>query len=246
MKLKNSTCGSCLFHTRDKVFAQPCHKMGKVSSSVSCGSFMPNGFDLAVSEMDALTSISSNIHNMSGRDLKILGALLLREESTRRYGYKFHQKVYIRIQGAAGANYVSNFVTARVVLADKESVRVVSESGKICVTLMNEKDSHTIYTAARFAEIRSKMFQEKKFVDPSIAAHAARRESIITEGIPTLDKAFKAGDLMKLTAKRRLKVENLTDFERFVARLSKGHTPIVKKSKSKNTSEALTFDYANV
>lgn len=161
-------CGSCLFLERERTFETPCIAQGRLPTSKACGSYKPNAYLLvgATLKNDRVEKLADAIHGMTGVELQALGALMHAERTTRKYGWRFHQKVYVRISGSSDRNYLSNFVSGRVLFADKETVRVIGENGKTCLTLINEKTGTTLYTVERFNEIRAKMLEANNRKDP--------------------------------------------------------------------------------
>ena len=172
---KNLSCGSCLFLNRDRIFEKKCSELGRLPSSKSCGSYVPDAFLLAGSQekVNRLKLVSSAIHGMSLTEIQSLAALLHAEKSTRKAGWTFYQRVIVRYSGSSSSNYFSNFAVGFVVYADKDVVRIVGKSGAMMLTAMNIKDSDTVYTLERFKPIAAEMTAKKKFVDStsSCASH---------------------------------------------------------------------------
>jgi len=69
------------------------------------------------------------ISNYGVNELNALASLLLKEKQTRKFGYHFYQKVYVRLQGQVKNNYFSNFVVGHILDATKENVRIVGFNG---------------------------------------------------------------------------------------------------------------------
>lgn len=156
---------------------------------------------------------------MSPNDLQILAAMLLNEKRTRRAGYSFMQKVYIRIAGTSGRNYLNNFVMGYVLDADKAQVRIVSESGQTAVTL--PKGSPSLYTIEQFEPIRAEILANRRWVDPAVKADESRIASRI---ISNLDQADVRGTLdTKNTRRKKIKkVKQTEDLVTFVAKMTRG------------------------
>lgn len=161
-------CGSCLFLEKERTFETPCIAQGRLPTSKACGSYKPNAYLLVGNTLknDRVEKLADAIHGMTATELQALGALMHAERTTRKYGWRFHQKVYVRIAGSSDRNYLNNFVSGRVLFADKETVRVIGENGKTCLTLINEKTGTTLYTVERFNEIRAQMLEANKRKDP--------------------------------------------------------------------------------
>lgn len=220
--VKALNCGSCANLNREKVFEAKCSELGKIPTSRACRSHAPDAFTMIQDQETRLTSLVDMgrvFRRMSPNDLQILAAMLLNEKRTRRAGYSFMQKVYIRIAGASGKNYLSNFVMGYVLDADKEQVRIVSESGQTAVTL--PKGSPSLYTIEQFEPIREEIFANKRWVDQDAKADAARISSRI---IADLDQADVRGDLDTKNTKRKKikKVKQTEDLVTFVAKMTRG------------------------
>lgn len=182
-------------------------------------------------------SLSSLFRRMSPNDMQILAAILLKEKKTRNAGFSFMEKVYVRISGGQGRNYLHNFVLGYVLDADKESVRIISETGQTALTMPNDTSGTTLYTAEQFAPIRAEIAESGKWVDPEVTIARARMASI-----QTLDEADAAGLLETPTAARRKvkKVKKKDDLVSFVAKMNRGFI----KSRSKAGSEdEVTFSW---
>lgn len=215
------TCGSCSFLVRERTFEKKCSELGKLPSSRSCSRHSPDAFTVVQGEpkIDLITSLASNIAQMSVRDLEILAGMFLREKLTRRFGFTFFQKVYIRFQGNATDNFFSNFVIGYVLDANKDTIRVISETGKTCISVMNDSDSHTFYTAARFNPLRKLMSESRSYVDPKSIVSQVK----VTAHIAGLDDADRLNALEGPTAsKKRIKKEPREDVFGFITRMNRG------------------------
>ena len=219
-------CGSCTFREREKIFEKKCSELGKLPSARACPSHTSDAFSLINTSADksALGSLSEIIHNYGVTELNALASLLLKEKQTRRLGYHFYQKVFVRIRGQVKNNYFSNFVTGHILDASKETVRIAGFSGKnvVCVYAINEPNSSTFYTVERFQPIRQAMIEAKAFVDPELAGGevmTSLRGRIGSLGSPDYEDII---DNPTLT-KGRLKRAPKDDLVSLVAKLARGH-----------------------
>lgn len=169
---KNHQCGSCLHLTREKAFEAPCANLGKLPISKACGTFKPDLYAVAHPErqFDDLELLSSALAKMSLSQLSVLSALADRERVTRKYGYKFFQRVYVRYMGPASNNYLSNFMSARILDVDAHNIRLIGDSDyRAYIVLQHTKGrTSSLYRAAEFDVLRADMIANKKFVDPSL------------------------------------------------------------------------------
>jgi hypothetical protein len=229
---KNLNCGSCTFLNRDRTFEAPCSQLGRIPTSKACGSHAPDAFALVGNEdrITNLENVGEMMSQMSDNDLQILGAMMLREKATRKNGFHFRQKVYVRIRGASNSNYLSNFVVGYILDATKETIRVIGESGKTAISAINDKNSETVYTVQRFNKLRMEMLAAGRRVDPDILTEEERlaNKAKYTTVIP-LDDAVKEGILDK---KKKAAKDDLVSL---VSRMGKGH---LKRGKQKEESNA--------
>lgn len=240
---KALNCGSCVGLMREKVMPNLCSELGRLPSSRACKQHVPDAFTLMQdneSRILSMVDMGLVFRRMSPNDLQILAALLMNERKTRKAGFYFMQKVYIRVAGNSGRNYLSNFVMGYVLDATKEQVRVVSETSKTAVVLPNDKNSQSLYTAQQFAAIRREIGEGKKWVDPDVIAERRRvRSTVITD----LDTADAEGLLETPTAARRKikKVKQKDDLVTFVAKLNRG---VIKTQKdAANYDEEITIGW---
>lgn len=210
-------CGSCSFLTREKIFEQKCLDLGKLPSSKACRSHTADVFSLIdnYSNIDLLEALASIIHGFNASDLKILAAIALSEHITRKAGFHFFQKVYLRIKGGASEDFFSNFVSGHVLDADKERVRVVGigEERLMCVYAINDPLSHTLYKVDRFEALKEKMFQGNYF----------KAEQTVVGRVIDLGEADEKGLIDTPYVKKKLKravIEH--DLVHIVKRLSEG------------------------
>lgn len=198
MKQQSLNCGSCLFLNRERTFELKCSESGKLPTSKGCLSYKPDMFTLVGTpeKLGRVSKLSHAIHGMTPTELQALGAVLHAERNTRKAGWHFFQKVYVRFTGGADRNYLSNFAVGYILYADKDTVRVVGRNGKMFVSAINDPNSETVYTVERFAPMRAEMVRRKKFVDlktqaqcaPSQRSTVAQLDDVLDNGLPVTKK----------------------------------------------------------
>jgi hypothetical protein len=121
-------------------------------------------------KFDRLKALSSAIYDLTATELQALGAVMQAERVTRKHGWRFMQKVYVRYTGSSSRNFFSNFAIGYVAYADKECLRIFGINGKAFVTILKGSDGYgnSVYTVKQFKEMREKMVAQKQFVDPAI------------------------------------------------------------------------------
>lgn len=238
---KSLQCGSCSFLVRDRVFEAKCADLGRIPTSKACGSYAPDAFSLVGDndKLQNLNAVADMMAQMGTTDLQILGALMLREKQTRKHGFKFHQKVYIRFRGNSSANYLSNFVVGYVLDATKDTVRVVGESGATAISAMNDKNSETLYTVERFNKMRVDMVANKRYIDPAILDEDELIKRKMSSSIMPLDQAVAEGIIDKKTMKNKAAKDDLVSL---VARMGRGQLRR-KKEKVEVRDEEVNIDW---
>lgn len=146
-----------------------CNKQGKKPAHISCDKFTPNSFALADSvekNGSSIFELADLLRSFGTEQLRTFAAVLLNENVTRKNGYTFLQKVYVRYRGTLARTYLSNFMTARILSADANYVRVCSDDGKIIMTFQNMGHEKNVYTVPQFEVLRRKLEFSGAYVDP--------------------------------------------------------------------------------
>lgn len=225
----NLQCGSCSGLNRDKLVAgntTVCAGQGKIPSARTCSSYRTDVFALAPvnerTEHDMLHQLAECVSEFTLTELQVLAALFLGEKKTRQNGYRFWQKIYVRIRGTSSDNYLNNFVVGRVLDADREFVRVISETGKSCIQVVNDKQSISLYTIERFRPLRSEMVTAKKFIDPS--TERALKKQVHTSIVAPIDFAVASGLVEEEFSSKNKKVRksHRMDLVSLVQKMSSG------------------------
>jgi hypothetical protein len=245
------TCGSCSGLERDRLISGSptrCSGQGKLPSSKICSSFKPDVFALAPLNSNAtyikdpLDLLATSIADFTISELQVLAALLLGEKKTRKYGFRFWQVVYVRLVGSASSNYLHNFGKGRILDANKEYIRVISETGKTCIQVVNDKDSNTLFTLEQFKPLRNKMVREKLIDDPALTKPKVKITSNILESI---DFAVEADQLSENFTKKNRKVRKSQEMDlvSIVKKMASGRMLKRKKSDSYYDDSEISIDH---
>ena len=169
LKSLQPLCGECVGFKCEKLVPDKkhvCSKLDKTSTSKTCAYFIADAKPLKpLMRRNAFDSLVSLIQEIPDDGLRALASLLYNEKKTRRAGLHFGQKVYVRYRGAANANYLSNFMSAIVLSANSEYVRITSQDGRCNLTYSKQCFPHII-KAEDFDEMRKRMIARGRLVDP--------------------------------------------------------------------------------
>ena len=217
------TCGSCLHLDRDKAFTTVCSQAGILPTSAACNTFKPDLYALAHPETQNsdLELVGDALGKMSLSQLAILSALADRERVTRKYGYRFFQRVYVRYVGPASNNYLSNFMSARILDVDSKSIRLIGDSDYRAYIVLEHTKGRTssLFKAPDFGPLRQQMIQEKKFVDPSLKRGSKLTAPSAKGQLANLDNLVPESVDLRTLGLKRQKADDLVSL---VGRMSKG------------------------
>lgn len=184
---KEMSCGDCSGLTREALLPnepKPCSAQGRSEKSKLCKHFRSDSFSLTETMKgeagDVIVGLAETFSQLEDKDLRIIAGLLLAESRTRRQGFQFGQPIFVRHSGRAGRDYISNFMACRVLEANDDLIKVISEDGSITLTYTNEGTDlrgPTLYTQKVFKKLHRKMKAEKKFIDPEQEIKRSRIQS---------------------------------------------------------------------
>lgn len=205
------SCGECAGFCREIIKDKKlCNSVGIIASSKPCSQFKPNTHELIdlVEAGETFYMLAALMRRIPTEKLRLIGATFMREHKTRDTGYYMGQKVYVRYRGRASTDYLSNFMSAVVLYADADMVRIGSMSGK-CHMTFTGKAQGAIYTTADFKKMRERMVKAGRYADPDVRALISKRlrceeeyelgiiETSNPGEIPTIDRVFKENKVKK-------------------------------------------------
>lgn len=178
--------------------------MGMTATSEVCSSFEPNlrQVEDVVADEGGFMALARIVDTMGEKSLRAMGAMLMREEHTRKAGYKFGQVVYVRYRGKATSNYISNFMQAYVMFVNNSNYRLMSKDGKCVLTYSSECKPH-ILTKREFSKLRNSMIDKGRMVDPEVERTLSKRlqaeedyelgitKESLSGNVTTIDTVFK-------------------------------------------------------
>lgn len=176
-------CGECSGLHRDRLTDPKlnCSALGKIESSKACNSFKADVFSLTDTvELDgALLGMAKLFNRLSPSQLKRLASVMYHEPLTRKAGYRFGQRVFVRYRGMLKDNYFSNFMIAHVLDANKQDIRLISRDGRCVLTFDSDSGPNgpTIWTKPMFEPLRQQMLVQERYIDPEIALTENRIKS---------------------------------------------------------------------
>ena len=198
---------------KDKlVNGSPCNTQGVLATSRTCSSFKPDSFNIAedVQDNGAILALAHVMSKLSNAKLDLLAAIIQNDKKTRRQDMCFGQRVYVRYRGLSSANFLSNFMQAFILDADKNFIRLMSRDGSCSLTYENDGKQLTgpvIYSKQEFDKLRKKMVADDLLIDPEEERNTIKRlrsmedyqmqmTSESEQGvITTIDTVFEENDL---------------------------------------------------
>ena len=211
LKNQQITCGECVGFSKEILKDKKlCNGCGILPSSIPCKSFKPNTNELIplIEEGDTFYALASFMRRIPTEKLRLIGATFMREHKTRSSGFYMGQKVYVRYRGQARSNYMSNFMSAFVLYADPEMIRIGSRTGKQHMTFTGSAQD-AIFSNTDFKKMRENMIKSGRYVDPDVQHLISKRlrceeeyelgiiESANPGDIPTIDRVFKENKVKK-------------------------------------------------
>lgn len=188
-------------------------------------------------DREAFDSLVGLFQTLPTAALRSVASMLYNEKKTRAKGFYFGQKVYVRYRGAANANYLSNFMIARIMSANSEFIRLTSKNGKCNLTFTKTAGDDIIFDVEEFDVLRKKMVAKGKLVDPDAQRlitkkyraeeeHELNMTSESAGGqVTTIDTVFKDNGVP------RRKGKNTVDLIQLVDALQAGHTDVDRTSR---------------
>lgn len=216
-----------------------CSEAKKLKTSRACPKFKtePSAIGEILKDEDkaeGFQEIASLVNSMDTKNLRAFAGAILNEVTTRKQGFYMWQPVYIRYRGTARSNYMSNFMTARILNADSEMIRLVSEDG---VTVMRYPNTGlqgpAMYSKEAFQEIKERMIDRGLHVDPSEKTTRNLRPIDIDE------------DLAMPPVSKRGGIASIDDVKRSNRRLTKKKDSILDLTHIAQNIENGTADYVD-
>jgi hypothetical protein len=170
------TCGECAGLSVEGLIKRDvrnCSTEGKLKTSRACPKFQadPTVFREAFEDEgreEGMREIAEWVSTMNTRHIRGLAGALLNEVTTRQNGWHMWQSVIVRFRGTASSNYMSNFMSARVLNADANVVRIISEDGKVVMRYANTGDAGpSLYSVEEFEPLKERMIEKGALVDQS-------------------------------------------------------------------------------
>lgn len=204
-------CGDCSGLKREQLIPgskSVCSQNGIITTSKTCSHFMseiePIKPLVGTRPFEQLLALIAEVPDNA---LRSLGGLLFQEAKTRKFGFYFGQKVYVRYRGQANRNYMSNFLSAVVFSANAAVIRLTSDDGRCTMTFTLDvvRAGGVIYTTEEFEPLREEMVANGKHVDPNAEKLVAKRmrcEELkrIQDIIDNAESKIKAGTIEPIGA----------------------------------------------
>jgi hypothetical protein len=188
-------CGQCVF-LHDSAFMRgedgvsvPCAKLGVGDKSEPCQHFTvnPRNFDFLSDR--ASRALQAVLDEVSVGKLAAFAALLNQEVNTRKLGFRYGEKVFVRI---FTGEYISNYALAKVVLASDEHVFVQGKSGFRAMVQHGSVLKLTAWEAKRKELLKARAIDDPNMAD--YLAHMPRKRKRGEYQVPTIDSFAHAID----------------------------------------------------
>ncbi len=230
---QNVTCGQCSGFRYDKLIGgkqqHGCEvALNKTEDCEACSRFAPDVRQMedfvGSTGFEGLTNLVASI---DGKSLKVLSALIRAEGTTRKHGFAFGQKVYVRYRGRANADYLSNFMSAYVLFVNKNYIRLMGKDAR-CVLTYTRDAMPTLYTPEAFESLRRQMEAKGRRVDPDVHTTTVKRLRHIEEIELDMTDDSKSGNVTTIdtvfreNSHKRTKSE-VYDLTQVVADLMQGY-----------------------
>lgn len=204
---------------------------------------------------DSFEALVALIANIPTDALRSVSALLYNEKKTRNQGFRFGQKVYVRYRGAAGSNYMSNFMQAYVMGVFGDYIRVMSKDGKCVATFLLDNQDKQIFDYDTFDGMRKRMISKGRLVDPDATKVLTKRFRCVEEYelgmakdsysgmVTTIDTVFKESKIG-----RKRKGSTTVDLVDIVDGMMNGHdvSKLAKQYKRKVSNTDSVVDVSGV
>ena len=164
----NARCRDCthftgVAHPKLGSAGENCATKGILGAAKPCKYFQidPRSikFDQNTTEGEYIRMLTDIVRGMSDRSLSQVAAVLNQESKTRAQGLRFGEQIYFAL---GNVNYLSNFVSGRVVKADSEYVFIRGESR----TVAQIKKEH-VFDQEGWERHRKKLRKSSRYLDPS-------------------------------------------------------------------------------
>ena len=249
-------CGDCVGLNRESLIEgsnAPCSEQGMNEVKKACPKFKPDAFSLLDMEGDSFEDVFTFMRQIMRRvppeKFKLIASLFLQEGETRKHGYAFGQRVYVRYRGTQKSNYMSNFMSAYVLYANEHEVKIFAadpRERRFTLTYENTGlNGPSIYSGKNFKPLKEHMTKKGRLVDPDHERNTAKSvvpldefdlSEMPTESLDGLVVGM--NDVMKTNGhkpkKKSARTYDLTDFAADVA----GGNFVSKNRRFKKTTKA--------
>jgi hypothetical protein len=255
-------CGDCVGLSTEILIegsTAPCKDQGMDAVNRACPKFKPDVFSLVTMEgdgiMDMMDFVRQIMRNFPANKFKLLGSLFFQESDTRKHGYSFGQRVYVRYRGTKNSNYLSNFMSCYVLSANENEVKLFSvdpRERRFTLTYDNTGlQGPSIYSGRNFKILKDDMLNKKRTVDPDHERNTSKSLISLEEfdlanmSTGSLDGfVVSMSDVMKKNGKKpksKSRFYDLTDFAEDVVggNMVKGQSYKTKSKSKKSKSGSI-------
>lgn len=158
-------CGSCIFFNTLKFekFDNVCSKLGIIPQNTPCKHYKNNAKAITLKN-DKGKKLAEVISEFPSKDLDIIASAVKQEKVTRKVGFKLGQRVFVRIYPG---EYLSNYMVATVLQADKKGVYVEGKTMKVRAIL----SPSSVFDTKKWKAKKAAMIRKCAFLDPDLRGH---------------------------------------------------------------------------
>lgn len=181
-------CGDCSGLNRDALIRgieAPCSEQGKLEASKACPKYRPSSTKIQEMAGVDFHTLAGGLGELIGTSndpavFRALAGYMLAVEETIKSGFRFLQPIYVRYRGTATSNYFSNFMSAYVLSATKDEVRLISADPRtkkqFVMSYPVKRDERgrpvlsgaSLYSPKEFEQLKVRMTERGNLVDPEI------------------------------------------------------------------------------
>jgi hypothetical protein len=183
-------CGQCYHFAKERAtrYSDVCSKLGVLPLGRPCVAYLANVNSMSL-HTDEGKTFAEILDKIPTSKLTAFAALINQERTTRRFGFRHGQQVYVRI---FPDEYISNYVKVWIMLVSKNRVLVQGVKTDFRGSFLKT----SILTQEQFEVKRKALRARRRIIDPKINQYTTWRPKIVPKAVaeyepPTIDNVPK-------------------------------------------------------